>query len=134
MPNDRLSALRAPGTAPVHQIGIVVASCEEAVPRYTAVFGYPEWRRSSFGREDVQRMTLRGADASYSMRLAFAGTAPELELIEPAGGESRDSEMVPGRGEGLHHLPIVRRPLREGHNTPGRPGLAHTQSRHRSFP
>jgi len=52
-------------------------------------------------------MTLRGKDASYSMRLAFAGEAPELELIEPVDGESLYSEWLAERGEGLHHLAVV---------------------------
>jgi catechol 2,3-dioxygenase-like lactoylglutathione lyase family enzyme len=125
-----LSALRAPGTAPVHQIGIVVASCDEAVVRYTNVFGYPEWRRSSFGPEDVQRMTLRGADAEYSMRLAFAGTAPELELIEPAGGTSLYSEWLAERGEGLHHLAIVVNSLDEAIEAMERAGFPNIQSGH----
>lgn len=125
-----LSALRAPGTAPVHQIGIVVASCDESVARYTAMFGYSEWRRSTFGPEDVQRMTLRGADASYSMRLAFAGTAPELELIEPAGGTSLYSEWLAERGEGLHHLAVVVGSLDEAVETMERAGFANIQSGH----
>jgi catechol 2,3-dioxygenase-like lactoylglutathione lyase family enzyme len=129
-PNDLFSALRAPGTAPVHQIGIVVASCDAALSRYTAVFGYPEWRRSSFGPEDVQRMTLRGGDASYSMRLAFAGTAPELELIEPAGGESLYSEWLAERGQGLHHLAIVVSSLDETIETMEREGFPNIQSGH----
>ena len=29
-----LGGLRAPGTPPIHQIGVVVASCDEAVERY----------------------------------------------------------------------------------------------------
>jgi hypothetical protein len=29
-----LGGLRAPGTPPIHQIGVVVASCDEAVGRY----------------------------------------------------------------------------------------------------
>jgi catechol 2,3-dioxygenase-like lactoylglutathione lyase family enzyme len=102
-----VGALRAPGTAPVHQIGIVVASCDDSVARYSALLGYREWRRARFGPGDVRRMTLRGADARYSMRLAFAGTAPEVELIEPAGGESLYSEWLAERGEGLHHLAVV---------------------------
>jgi methylmalonyl-CoA/ethylmalonyl-CoA epimerase len=129
-PKDTLSALRAPGTAPVHQVGIVVASCDEAAARYTAVLGYPEWRRSSFGPEDVQRMTLRGADASYSMRLAFAGTSPELELIEPTGGTSLYGEWLEARGEGLHHLAVVVASLDEAIETMERTGFANIQSGH----
>jgi methylmalonyl-CoA/ethylmalonyl-CoA epimerase len=129
-PDSILSALRVPGTAPVHQIGIVVASCDESVARYTAMFGYAEWRRSTFGREDVQRMTLRGEDASYSMRLAFAGTSPELELIEPTCGTSLYGEWLEARGEGLHHLAVVVASLEEAIETMERAGFANIQSGH----
>jgi hypothetical protein len=91
-----LSSLRAPGTAPIHQIGIVVASCDEAVACYSGLLGYRDWRRTSFGPGDVRRMTLRGSDAAYSMRLAFAGEAPELELIEPVEGQARRSRRSSG--------------------------------------
>jgi methylmalonyl-CoA/ethylmalonyl-CoA epimerase len=129
-PESLLSTLRAPGTPPVHQIGIVVASCDEAVARYTALFGYPEWRRSTFGPDDVDRMTLRGSDAVYSMRLAFAGNAPELELIEPAGGDSLYSEWLAERGEGLHHLAVVVDSLDETIETMERAGFPNIQSGH----
>jgi catechol 2,3-dioxygenase-like lactoylglutathione lyase family enzyme len=129
-PQSMLTALRAPGTAPVHQIGIVVANCDEAVARYTAMFGYPEWRRSTFGPEDVHRMTLRGVEAEYSMRLGFAGSAPELELIEPTGGVSLYSEWLAERGEGLHHLAIVVRSLDEAIETMERAGFPNIQSGH----
>jgi methylmalonyl-CoA/ethylmalonyl-CoA epimerase len=125
-----LSKLRVPGAAAVHQIGIVVASCDEAVARYTALLGYTEWRRSTFGPDDVVRMTLRGADAEYSMRLAFAGNAPELELIEPAGGDSLYSEWLAERGEGLHHLAVVVGSLDETIDTMERAGFANIQSGH----
>lgn len=91
----------------MHQIGIVVADRDEAVARYSALLGYPSWREDSFGPDDVARMTLRGEDAAYSMRLAFAGEAPEIELIEPVEGRSLYSEWLDERGEGLHHLAVV---------------------------
>jgi methylmalonyl-CoA/ethylmalonyl-CoA epimerase len=125
-----LGSLRAPGTPPVHQIGIVVASCDEAVERYSAMFGYREWRRDTFGPDDVQRMTLRGNDARYSMRLAFAGDAPELELIEPANGPSLYSEWLAERGEGLHHLAVVVSSLDEAIETLERAGYPNIQSGH----
>lgn len=99
--------LRAAGTGHVHQIGIVVADRDDAVARYSALFGYSSWRQDSFGPDDVERMTLRGEDASYSMRLAFSGEAPEIELIEPVDGRSLYSEWLAERGEGLHHLAVI---------------------------
>jgi catechol 2,3-dioxygenase-like lactoylglutathione lyase family enzyme len=129
-----LGPLRAPGTHPVHQIGIVVANCDDAVERYSAMFGYREWRRDTFGADDVERMTLRGADARYSMRLAFAGDAPELELIEPAGGHSLYSEWLAERGEGLHHLAVVVTSLHESIVAMERAGFPNLQSGHGFMP
>lgn len=125
-----LGPLRAPGTPPVHQIGIVVSSCDDAVERYSAMLGYREWRRDTFGPDDVERMTLRGADARYSMRLAFAGEAPELELIEPAGGESLYSEWLAERGEGLHHLAVIVSSLDESIAALERAGFPNVQAGH----
>jgi catechol 2,3-dioxygenase-like lactoylglutathione lyase family enzyme len=114
----------------VHQIGIVVASRDAAVERYSAIFGYRDWRRDTFGPEDVERMTLRGADARYSMRLAFAGEAPELELIEPAGGDSLYSEWLAERGEGLHHLAVIVSSLDESIAALERAGFPNVQAGH----
>lgn len=125
-----LSGLRAPGTAPIHQVGIVVSSCDEAVERYSTLLGYTDWRRSSFGPADVERMTLRGSDAVYSMRLAFAGDAPELELIEPVDGQSLYREWLAERGEGLHHLAVVVNSLDETVAAMERAGFANIQSGH----
>jgi methylmalonyl-CoA/ethylmalonyl-CoA epimerase len=130
IPETLLSTLRAPGTAPIHQIGIVVANCDEAVERYSALLGYRDWRRSSFGRDDVERMTLRGSDAVYSMRLAFAGEAPELELIQPVDGQSLYNEWLSERGEGLHHLAVVVSSLDETIAALERAGFANIQSGH----
>jgi methylmalonyl-CoA/ethylmalonyl-CoA epimerase len=130
IPETLLSTLRAPGTAPIHQIGIVVANCDEAVERYSALLGYRDWRRSSFGPDDVERMTLRGSDAVYSMRLAFAGEAPELELIQPVDGQSLYNEWLSERGEGLHHLAVVVSSLDETIAALERAGFANIQSGH----
>jgi len=125
-----LSGLRAPGTPPIHQVGIVVASCDEAVERYSALLGYTKWRRSNFGPNDVARMTLRGSDAVHSMRLAYAGDAPELELIEPLEGESLYSEWLSERGEGIHHLAVVVSSLEETIAALEAAGFANIQSGH----
>ena len=130
IPETLLSTLRAPGTAPIHQIGIVVANCDEAVERYSALLGYRDWRRSSFGPDDVERMTLRGSDAVYSMRLAFAGEAPELELIQPVDGQSLYNEWLSERGEGLHHLAVVVSSLDETIAALERAGFANIQPGH----
>jgi len=125
-----LSRLRVPGTPPIHQIGIVVADCDKAVESYSTLFGYYNWRRNSFGPKDVQRMTLRGADAEYSMKLAYAGEAPELELIEPVDGQSLYGEWLSEHGEGLHHVAVVVSSLDKAIAALAEAGFANMQSGH----
>jgi len=104
-----LAPFRAPGTAEVHQVGVVVADVERAIAGHSRLLGIDghAWRRASFDRESVSELSLRGAPASFSMRLAFAGSGPELELIEPVDGPSIYREWLAERGEGVHHLAVA---------------------------
>jgi methylmalonyl-CoA/ethylmalonyl-CoA epimerase len=48
--------------------------------------------------------SFRGAPGSFAMRLALAGSNPQIELIQPLSGPSLYHEWLAERGEGLHHL------------------------------
>lgn len=104
-----LAPFRAPGAAAVHQVGIVVADLERAIAGHSRLLGIDEsaWRRDTFDRSSVEELTFRGEPASFSMRLGFAGSDPELELIEPVAGDSIYSEWLAGHGEGVHHLAVL---------------------------
>lgn len=102
-----LAALRAPGTAAVHQVGIVVADLDAAVAEHSLLRGAGGWRLDTFGPESVDELTVRGAPAAFSMRLAFHGDDPEIELIQPLDGPSIYAEWLAERGSGLHHLAIA---------------------------
>jgi hypothetical protein len=104
-----LEPFRAPGTARVHQVGIVVESVERAIAGHARLLGLgeTEWRRDDFGPESVEQLWVRGAPAEFSIRLGFAGSDPELELIEPVSGPSIYREWLDEHGEGLHHLAVV---------------------------
>lgn len=104
-----LEPFRAPGTARVHQVGIVVADVERAIAEHARLLGYadPEWRRADFGPESVEQLWVRGEPAEFTTRLGFAGSDPELELIEPVAGPSIYGEWLAEHGEGLHHLAVV---------------------------
>ncbi len=110
-----LEPFRVPGTGPVHQVGIVVEDLERAITGHSRLLGYSDtdWRRADFGPESVERLLVRGAPVEFSMRLGFAGSDPELELIEPVSGPSIYREWLDERGEGLHHLAVVVRSLAE---------------------
>jgi catechol 2,3-dioxygenase-like lactoylglutathione lyase family enzyme len=104
-----LEPFRAPGTARVHQVGIVVEDIERAIAGHARLLGFTEesWRRADFGPESVEQLFVRGEPAEFSVRLGFAGSDPELELIEPMSGPSIYRERLDGHGEGLHHLAVV---------------------------
>lgn len=104
-----LVALRAPGTAAVHQVGIVVADLDLAIAEHSLLRRCTpaDWRLDVFGRDSVDELTVRGAPAAFSMRLAFHGAAPELELIQPLEGPSIYAEWLAEHGSGLHHLAVA---------------------------
>jgi catechol 2,3-dioxygenase-like lactoylglutathione lyase family enzyme len=102
-----LAGLRSPGTPSVYQVGIVVADRDRAVAQYGALLGLTEWRLADFDERSAERMTVRGVETPFTMRLAFAGEDPQIELIEPVAGESIYHEWLGARGEGLHHLAVV---------------------------
>jgi methylmalonyl-CoA/ethylmalonyl-CoA epimerase len=89
--------MRVPAThlGPLHHVAIVVRSIDEALPRYTALFGL---------EADGEPMVL----ASQGVRLTFLPTGPEpaasIELIEPIDPESGVGRFLAARGEGLHHV------------------------------
>ena len=86
------------------QIGIIVASVDEAVPRYRALFGREDWLIVENGPRNMHGLHVRGEPAEFSMRLALAGSDPQLELLQPLEGEDMLREWLDRRGEGLHHL------------------------------
>jgi methylmalonyl-CoA/ethylmalonyl-CoA epimerase len=125
-----LESLRAPGTAAVHQVGIVVADIEQAIAGHARVFGLDAaaWRRASFDRESVSELTLRGAPAAFSTRLAFVGSNPEIELIEPVVGPSIYHDWLEEHGESIHHLAIAVTSLAEANALMEAQGFEVTQA------
>lgn len=104
-----LEPFRAPGTARVHQVGIVVEDVERAIAGHGRLLGYADgdWRRDEFGPQSVEQLSVRGEPAEFTIRLGFAGSDPELELIEPVSGRNIYREWLDEHGEGLHHLAVV---------------------------
>jgi len=125
-----LAALRAPGTAQVHQVGIVVADLDTAVAEHSRLRGCEpgDWRLDVFGPDSVEELTVRGAPAAFSMRLAFHGEAPELELIQPLEGPSIYAEWLAETGGGLHHLAVVVTSLEQATATMERAGFPTLQA------
>ena len=85
---------------PVGQIGVVVRDLERAARAWSPVVQGAEWRVWTYGPETL------GLPATFSMRIALAGSGPQIELIQPLDGPSLYHEHLERHGEGLHHVGI----------------------------
>jgi methylmalonyl-CoA epimerase len=83
---------------PIHHVAVVVRSIDEALPRYTKLFGW---------RPEAPPFTFE----SQRVRLCFLATgdppAARVELVEPVDAESGVARFLAARGEGLHHVCLV---------------------------
>ncbi len=89
------------GLGAIDQISFAVASVDDALPRYAAMFGGP------FAVVDVPALEVvcRGCRATTALRLGFGRTADiEIELVEVVSGDWPTLDWLESRGEGLHHL------------------------------
>jgi methylmalonyl-CoA/ethylmalonyl-CoA epimerase len=89
------------GLGPIDQISFAVRSVDEAVARYTAMFGGP------FSVVDVPELNAlcHGRPTTATLKLGFGRTAGlEVELVEVVAGDWPTLAWLEERGEGLHHI------------------------------
>jgi hypothetical protein len=91
------------GRAP-SQVGILVRSVADALPRYDALLGGGPWRGYHYHPGTVPELRYRGGPGAYWVTLAFNATTPQVELLEGVEGPSIFHEWLERRGYGLHHL------------------------------
>ena len=95
------------GLGAIDQISFAVPSMDDAVPRYTAMFGGP------FAVIDVPglEVLVHGEPSATSLRLGFGHSGElEVELVEVLDGLWPTLDWLDDHGEGLHH---VRYPVRD---------------------
>ena len=89
------------GLGPIDQISFAVRDVEEAVGRYSAMFGGP------FTVVDVPELEALcyGLPTRTTLKLAFGQTAGlEVELVQVVSGEWPTLAWLESYGEGLHHI------------------------------
>jgi methylmalonyl-CoA/ethylmalonyl-CoA epimerase len=96
----------APAGLHADQIGIVVEDLEQAMHRYAQIFDCGRWSVYTYGPAILREPTFRGGPGTFEMRLAMAGSGPQIELIEPLRGPSLYHEWLADHGEGLHHIGV----------------------------
>ena len=90
----------------IAQIGIVVRDLDRGVAAYSELLGLTDWKGYTSGPGLLRDMTYRGAEGTYSMRIALSGADPVVELVEPVDGPSIYEEWLAEHGEGLHHVGV----------------------------
>jgi methylmalonyl-CoA/ethylmalonyl-CoA epimerase len=89
----------------VDQVAVVVRDLDAAMKRYVEEFGIGPWSVYTFSPDWIKRMTFRGEERGYAMKLALADAGGMMyELIEPVEGPNSYQEFLDASGEGLHHL------------------------------
>ncbi len=93
------------GVGGIDQIAVVVRDLDRALERYQSRLGIGPWDVYTYGPQRLSRMTFRGRDQPYVMKLGLAFVGPTMyELIEPVTGPSIYHEFLERGGEGLHHF------------------------------
>jgi catechol 2,3-dioxygenase-like lactoylglutathione lyase family enzyme len=89
------------GLGAIDQISFAVADVDEAVPRYTAMFGGP------FDLLDVPKLRVEchGQPSTTTLRLGLGRSGGlEVELVQVVSGDWPTLDLLTSRGEGLHHV------------------------------
>ncbi|MFJ4789974.1 VOC family protein [Streptomyces sp. NPDC088794] len=89
---------------PVAQVGILVPDLAAGMATWSAILGSDDWLVYTYGPDSVPRLTYRGGQGAFRMRVALIGNAPQVELIESLDGPSIYTEWISEHGYGLHHL------------------------------
>ena len=92
------------GVRSIDQVAVVVRNLDAAMDAYLAQ-GIGPWDVYTYGPHRMPRMTFRGREQSYVMKLALAQVGETMyELIESVEGPNIYDEFLATHGEGLHHL------------------------------
>ncbi len=93
------------GVRSIDQVAVVVGDLDRAMERYWSQLGIGPWDVYTYGPNRRSRMTFRGHDHPYTMKLGLASGGPTMyELIESVSGPSIYDESLQQRGKGLHHF------------------------------
>jgi catechol 2,3-dioxygenase-like lactoylglutathione lyase family enzyme len=97
--------------SPISQVSLVVSDLDARIAAYRDAFGWGPWRvYSSQGPGGLRGVTVRGSAAQFEVRWAQALVGEiNVELIEPAGGDSPWQEFLATKGEGIASITVTLR-------------------------
>lgn len=88
----------------IDQVAFLVEDLDEAIARWSPIYGADDWLVYTYRSATVPELRYRGEPARFGMRLALAGAAPQIELIQPLEGPSIYHDWIRHHGYGVHHL------------------------------
>jgi hypothetical protein len=92
----------------VAQIAFVVEDLDLAVENYYQIFGIAPWHFYTYQKPFVPRMTRKGKEADYAMRVALSYFGKmRIELIEQVKGDTVYSDFIKDHGYGIQHLGVL---------------------------
>jgi hypothetical protein len=90
---------------PFKQIAMVVENLDDAVRRWSELFGIGPWTAYRLEPPLLKEMRYRGAEVEFSLRHALAWQGEvQFELVQPLEGPSIFADHLAQHGEGLHHI------------------------------
>jgi methylmalonyl-CoA/ethylmalonyl-CoA epimerase len=95
------------GLGEVAQLGCVVPDLDAAIAERRRLWPTFEWRGWTYGPDLLGWQQVGGHPAAYSMRLAVAGSNPQIELMEPISGDTSFARLLERQGESVHHLGFI---------------------------
>lgn len=94
---------------PISQIAIVVRDLDDALEKYHRLLGWGPWSIYEHRPPSLHDTFLHGKATEYTMIGAEAHVGPiVVELLQPCEGPSIYKEWLEERGEGLHHIAVMR--------------------------
>lgn len=97
----------------VAQVAFLVEDLDLAVQNYHRTFGIGPWHFYTYQKPFVQRMSYRGAEGDYAMRVALSYFGPtRVEFIQSIRGPSIYEEFIERHGYGVQHLGFLVRDMK----------------------
>ena len=89
----------------VAQVAFVVEDLDQAVENYYQTFGVGPWHFYTYQKPFVPRMSYRGQEGEYAMRVALSYFGDmRVEFIQSLRGPSIYEEFIEKHGYGVQHL------------------------------
>jgi len=94
-----------PGFRTVDQLGIVVRDLDEAMKKFSMLWGVRNWYLDKKNPDSTDKVVFRGnrIQRDTDNALGYCGDL-QLELVQPGNEESIYTTHLEKYGEGMHHL------------------------------